>query len=187
MKPLIYAAIGFSLLGSTAAMAQRGDHGRGDNDRHSENQREQHDWRGEGRYIAQPNMDHPRWSMGDRVPDHYRHNEYVVGDWQQRNLRAPPYGYHWLRNDNDQYVLAAVRSGIIADIVGQEMFRNDYRWSQGQRLSGGYLDHRYVVQDWRVRGLHYPPRGYHWVQINNQVMLTALAGGMIAEVISNTR
>ncbi|WP_259654748.1 RcnB family protein [Gluconacetobacter dulcium] len=42
------------------------------------------------------------------------------------------------------------------------------------------------VQDWRrYRGLYAPPPGYYWVQYGNQFLLTALATGIISNVIAN--
>jgi surface antigen len=63
----------------------------------------------------------PRWSRGDRLPDRYRDNRYVVDDWQRRGLRPPPRNYHWVRDDDDNFFLAVIGSGIIAD----SYYRND--------------------------------------------------------------
>ena len=41
---------------------------------------------------------------------------YIVSDWKLRHLSAPPRGYHWVQAD-DRYVLAAIATGVIADIV----------------------------------------------------------------------
>ena len=62
------------------------------------------------------NMDHQDWSRGHRLPPEYRRNDHVVNDWQSNHLRRPPRGYHWVRAD-DKFVLVAVTSGIIADII----------------------------------------------------------------------
>jgi Ni/Co efflux regulator RcnB len=128
-----------------------------------------------------------QWSRGDRLPSQYRQNQYIVGDWQQRNLRTPARGYRWIRNNNDQYMMVEIRSGMIIDVVSQNQYRNDYRWSQGDRLSGGYLENRYVVSDWRGNHLRRPARGQHWVHINNQYMLTAIGSGFIIEIGGNGR
>ena len=53
---------------------------------------------------------------GDRLPDSYRSNQYVVNDWQSRHLRQPPSGYHWVQVNGD-YVLAAIATGVIADML----------------------------------------------------------------------
>jgi len=52
---------------------------------------------------------------GGRLPKQYwgRQNEV---DWHAHHLRQPPRGYHWVRNGNN-YVLAAVATGLIASII----------------------------------------------------------------------
>jgi Ni/Co efflux regulator RcnB len=56
------------------------------------------------------------WHKGDRIPENYRDNRYVVNDWQSHHLRQPPAGYHWV-NVNGDYVLAAIATGVIADML----------------------------------------------------------------------
>jgi len=105
MKRIFKLALAMSLLGSTAAVAQPG-YPRGQD-------------RYEG-YRGNPGvrMTAPRYSRGDRVPDQYRRDrQYVVGDWRQRHLRKPPRGYHWVRDDNDNYFLAGVATGVILDLL----------------------------------------------------------------------
>ena len=67
-----------------------------------------HRWNGAG-------PDHS-WRRGDRLPDRYRNNQYVVNDWRGHHLRQPPRGYHWVQSGSD-YVLAAVATGVIADLI----------------------------------------------------------------------
>ncbi len=56
------------------------------------------DWR-KGGYMA-----HNDWDHGQRL------------DYRRYHLRRPPHGYEW-RNVNGRYVLAAVATGVIADII----------------------------------------------------------------------
>jgi Ni/Co efflux regulator RcnB len=56
------------------------------------------------------------WHNGD----HYTGGRMVVGNWQAQHLRQPPHGYEWVQN-NGQYVLIAVTSGIIADVVANAL------------------------------------------------------------------
>lgn len=56
------------------------------------------------------------WRRGDRLPDEYRRREYVVNDWDRYNLQAPPRGYQWMNVDGN-YMLVAIASGLIADLV----------------------------------------------------------------------
>ena len=53
---------------------------------------------------------------GGRLPANYHHRQYVVDNWRSHRLSAPPRGYHWVQVGND-YVLAAVATGIIASIL----------------------------------------------------------------------
>ena len=141
------ALIALSMAASGSAFAQRGDHGndRYDNDRngrgeqrdhgrygndrndrndHNRNDRFDRNDRNDRYYNAQNfRRDNyrgggPRHDMrrGQRLHHEYRHNRYVVSDWRERRLSAPPRGHHWVRAGND-YVLAAVATGIIAQIL----------------------------------------------------------------------
>ena len=63
---------------------------------------------------------HRDWARGDRLPGNYGESRYAVSDWRAHNLRRPPRGYHWVRDDNNDFLLAAVATGVIADIVLQK-------------------------------------------------------------------
>ena len=78
----------------------------GPGDRHDEHAQE-------GERGAGPNHSYHK---GDRLPAAEHSKQYEVNDWRTRNLREPPEGHHWVRSGND-YVLAAVATGVIADIV----------------------------------------------------------------------
>ena len=58
------------------------------------------------------------------------------------------------------------------------------QWSYGQRMPVQYRDSRYVVSDYGRYGLRQPPRGYHYVRSGNDVVLTAVATGLITAVIA---
>lgn len=60
---------------------------------------------------------HRDWARGDRLPGNYGDSRYAVRDWRDHNLRRPPRGYHWVRDDNNDFLLAAFATGVIADIV----------------------------------------------------------------------
>jgi Ni/Co efflux regulator RcnB len=40
----------------------------------------------------------------------------MVTDWRGHHLSAPPRGYRWVQHGND-YVLVAIASGVIADLL----------------------------------------------------------------------
>lgn len=54
------------------------------------------------------------WRRGAALPPYYR--GYVVNDYYRYHLRQPPRGYAWYRVGDD-YLLAAIASGIIFDII----------------------------------------------------------------------
>jgi Ni/Co efflux regulator RcnB len=56
-------------------------------------------------------------------------------------------------------------------------------WHRGDRLPAEYRGRGYVV-DYRAYRLAPPPRGYQYVRVGNDVVLTAVATGVIASVIS---
>jgi Ni/Co efflux regulator RcnB len=144
-KHLIIPALLAALLSASAAsFAQdryygnrdRGD--RGDGPRYSQHDRgddrrdERHDDRhdgyrayGGGRAGSEGWGEERRWDgagpdhsfrRGDRLPQRYRNHQYVVNNYREHHLRPPPRGYHWVQTGGD-YVLAAIATGVIADLI----------------------------------------------------------------------
>ncbi len=70
---------------------------------------------------------------------------------------------------------------------GQQTAQHDQRggqhWGRGQRLPSNYRTTRYRV-DYRSHHLRAPPRGYQWVQVNNDYLLVALTTGLISQIIA---
>ncbi|MFO1014473.1 MAG: RcnB family protein [Caulobacteraceae bacterium] len=63
-------------------------------------------------------------------------------------------------------------------------FRPGYaNWRRGAYLPSYYRG--YVVNDYYAYRLRSPPRGYHWVRVNNDYLLVAIATGLIFDVIAN--
>ena len=54
---------------------------------------------------------------GSRLPQEYRNRQYVVEDWRGHHLSAPPRGYHWRRDDRGDFLLVAIATGIIAEVL----------------------------------------------------------------------
>jgi Ni/Co efflux regulator RcnB len=69
-------------------------------------------WRHDGRGAGPEH----NWYRGSRLPREYRSRYYVVDDWRAHHLYAPPHGYHWVQAGDD-YVLAAIATGVIAAIL----------------------------------------------------------------------
>ncbi len=111
---LLSAAFALSVAGATTALAQPYqpnhppgpppgyNHPPGPPPGHWNNQPPQAHWQGDGR----------RWHQGDR----YDGQRYAVQNYGYYHLRQPPAGYEWVQ-DGSQFVLIAVASGIIADII----------------------------------------------------------------------
>jgi Ni/Co efflux regulator RcnB/surface antigen len=76
----------------------------------------------------------PHFSRGDRLPDQYRQNQYVVSDWQQHGLREPPRDHRWVRDDNNDFFLALIATGVITEVI----YRDDRDQLWRQRYSRGY-------------------------------------------------
>ncbi|MGF6602030.1 Ni/Co efflux regulator RcnB [Paraburkholderia sp. GAS448] len=116
-----------SLLGtSVAAFAQQHDenHGGGQpsHDRPNPGHDVQH---GHGRGPAPRDasmggpggpVPHNDWHKGERLPAEYRDRNYVVDDWRGHGLQPPPRGYQWVGVNGD-YVLAAIATGVIANVL----------------------------------------------------------------------
>jgi Ni/Co efflux regulator RcnB len=99
MKRLLIAAAAAALAtgGVTAAMAQPMDH-KGGGDHHFVKHDE---WRKGGKIRTED------WGRGQQV------------DYRAHHLRNPPNGYEWREVDGN-YVLAAVTTGVILDILANQ-------------------------------------------------------------------
>ena len=60
-----------------------------------------------------------------------------------------------------------------------------YAWRGEERFDRPYYAPRYVVENYGAYRLRPPPRGCHWVRVDNDVLLTAIATGAVIEVVSN--
>lgn len=72
------------------------------------------------RYYNAPRYYHrpaPRWVRGVRYHQHGYGPTYVVHDYRPYGLRAPPRGHYWRRSDAGDFLLVAVATGIIADLI----------------------------------------------------------------------
>jgi Ni/Co efflux regulator RcnB len=99
------------------------DHDRYDN--RNDDRRDGYRAQGGGRAGSEGWGEERRWNgagpehsyrRGDRLPSRYRNHQYVVNNYREHNLRPPPRGYHWVQTGSD-YVLAAIATGVIADLI----------------------------------------------------------------------
>ncbi|HEY9234642.1 MULTISPECIES: RcnB family protein [Phenylobacterium] len=56
-------------------------------------------------------------------------------------------------------------------------------WNRGDRLPPAYRAERYRITNYRTYHLPPPPRGYYYTRVDNDVVLTAAATGIITSVI----
>lgn len=71
-------------------------------------------------YAPRPvvvHRDPPRWARGHRYYDPGYGRTYVVNDYYGYGLRQPPRGHYWRRSDAGDFLLVAVATGIITDLI----------------------------------------------------------------------
>lgn len=56
-------------------------------------------------------------------------------------------------------------------------------WRRGQYLPVEYRNSNYYVSDWRARRLQEPPRGYRWVGVNGDYVLTSSNSNIISQIL----
>jgi Ni/Co efflux regulator RcnB len=103
MKFLLSALFALPLLAASGAALAGHDHGHGHGRGHDKHGHDE-GWHGHR---------HHHWERGHR----YQGTVVVVHDYERVRLRPPPRGYHWVRDDNNDYVLVAIATGIILDYV----------------------------------------------------------------------
>jgi Ni/Co efflux regulator RcnB len=69
-----------------------------------------------GRYQAPRGYQTRQWAYGQTMPSYYRSNQYVVSNYGQYGLQAPPRGYQYVRSGNDM-VLSNSNNGMIAAVI----------------------------------------------------------------------
>jgi Ni/Co efflux regulator RcnB len=147
------------------------DHNRG-NDRRHDNDRRDYDHRDHDRRDWDRNRHDNRndWSRNqyqrgwDRPrSDWYRHPNY----WDNR------------RHDRRDYARYRYDYGYYHAPRGY-YYRS---WHRGDRLPRSWYGDSYVVYDWRPYRLYAPPYGYHWVRVGDDVILTAIATGIVLDVL----
>lgn len=67
-------------------------------------------WRDHARYEWR------HWRRGDRLPSYYR-SYYRPVDYRHYRLRAPPRGYHYVRDDRGDFLLVGIATGVILGVI----------------------------------------------------------------------
>jgi Ni/Co efflux regulator RcnB len=88
-------AAGFA--GTASAQAYRGDWNRSNHNDRNDNWNRQ-------------------WRRGERLPSGYA-RYYRQVDWRHEHLRAPPRGYHYVRDNRGETLLVGIATGAILGII----------------------------------------------------------------------
>jgi len=56
-------------------------------------------------------------------------------------------------------------------------------WNKGDVVPEAYRGGGYVVSDWRAAKLKAPPPGHHWIKVDGDYVLVAIATGIIASIL----
>lgn len=166
MKTLFAAAIALSLVTGTAATAQADSRQDARHESHSHDRKDDH--HGDRR------NDHGNDRSGHRdgrYDDHRGHPDFRR--WDPRDYRA---GYAQGRHDQRRYDRGRY-------IPPRGFYQ--HRWRYGERLPKTFYVSRYIVHDYHRYALRAPPRGYHWVRVQNDVLLAAITSGVVVAVVNN--
>jgi Ni/Co efflux regulator RcnB len=192
---LLTAAAGLMIAGplSLPAFAQQG-YQRQDGYQYRQDDRAQQGYQDQryqdqGQQGRDYNRDSDRdWRDGDDRNDrdrgqrraskyHGKHDK-----WRETRRSA-----RWNDNDYNGYYIGRDwhRGQPNARDYNQRGFALGYQpWQRGDRL--GSYNNRYREVDYRDYGMQRPPQGYRWVKDdNNDLILAAVVGGLIAAIISN--
>ncbi len=146
---LLALAIGLAAPAPALALADDDDkddrkHQRWENarshDRHDDRRDDYRDWQDDRRdarrdrvrvvyheFYRQPPRYHeaprrygpPRWARGHRIHEYHWAPTYVIVDYHRYGLRHPPRDHHWRRDDRGDWLLVAIATGIIVDVVSR--------------------------------------------------------------------
>jgi Ni/Co efflux regulator RcnB len=168
----------------------RGGHDRRDWDNHRGNDRRDNDRGGHDRR----DWDHDRreWDRDRRDYDRRDWN-HDRRDWDRHDYRGDHRG--WDRYRNDWHNHPNYWDNRRHDRADYARYRYHYgyysrpsgyyyrSWHRGDRLPRSWYGPSYIVYDWRPYRLYSPPYGYHWVRVGDDVVLTAIATGVVLDVI----
>lgn len=151
------------------------DHRRHDRDEH----RDHRDRRDHSRHETR--RDDRRYSYNDGRDNHRynqngRHYDYNRGD--RRYVESRPYYPPVVHGP-------VYRDRFYADSYYRPDGYRAYSWHRGDRLPPSYYAPRYVVSDYYSYHLGPPPRGHHWVRVDNDVVLAAITTGIVVQVVSD--
>lgn len=195
MRHLFASALAISLLAGSLSPAHadsRGDrdsrherhqdnrgHDRGRaHDHHGRDRRvdSRRDYRSDNRHSDNRHWDNRHWDSrrGDRYFDGRDYGRRYYDDRRFYSSYRPAYRYGYSHPKR-------FYGGAYYRPYGYRY----YSWRRGDYLPGAYYAPRYIVRDYRAYRLYAPPRGYRWVRVDNDVVLAAIASGLVVGVVSN--
>ena len=69
-------------------------------------------------------------------------------------------------------------------IVEKKVIVKKTRWVRGHRMSPAERRRMAEIRDYRRYRLSAPPRGYHWVKVDNEYLLIGVASGIISSILA---
>jgi Ni/Co efflux regulator RcnB len=179
-KSLIYAVAAFACAAAPVAASAQGwqDERREDRREYREDRRE---YREDRRDATRDGVVTPREARElnrdrremDRCRAELRYDRRRAETWRDRNE------WRSYRGARSGYWYAP---GYGYQRVDRRYHRKDY-WRRGAYVPRAYRG--YYVQDYGYYGLRAPPPGHRWVYADGNMVLMALATGLIADVIIN--
>ena len=160
MKRTVTAALLLSLIASTAAVADSGK--AAEKPRNSQDRRDE---RRDDRWDRRDERRDDRWDRRDERRD---------DRWDRRDERRDD-RRDWRRHHGRVWY---------GDYHRPHGWR-PHAWRRGERLPVAYYGRPYVIRDYDRCHLRRPPRGYHWVRVDRDVVLAAIATGVILDVLSD--
>lgn len=199
MNRLVRAAIiGLTLAATAAPLAAQAQH-RGDRRENRQDYREdrrddrrdyRHERREDRRDYRNGDYDNRRDFREDRRDDRRDFRDERQNDRRdyRRDQRWDRNNRDWWRGREDFRDYRGVRNGYwYAPSYGYYRVEPRYygqRWQRGSYLPNAYRS--YYVRDPYVYGLRAAPRGHRYVHAGNDIVLIAIATGLIASVLNGT-
>jgi Ni/Co efflux regulator RcnB len=69
-------------------------------------------------------------------------------------------------------------------VVEKKVVVKKTRWVKGHRMNAAERRRMAEVRDYRRYRLSAPPRGHHWVKLDNDFLLVAIASGVISGIVA---
>ena len=193
MRHLLVSAFAISLLAGSLSPAYAAE---SRHERSAQHQRtDRNSYRSQDRSHNRNDGHHDRRADGRRN-DRYTSDRRNVRDWNSRYSHdSRQYRDHSRRDDRRfdrhyrDYRPAYYDNSYRGRFHGGSYYRpygyRTYSWHRGDRLPVTYYAPRYVIRDYGTYHLGYPPRGYHWVRVDNDVILAAITTGIVVQVVSD--